>query len=130
MGTTVTPQRIREVAYDLTIPTDADPAVERLIAKAWQRVKVAFPTVEDRIASGALDADVVDGVVEDMVIRVLRNPDARTSEGVDDYRYSIDKALASGRLYIDDDERALLTPPGRRSSVGSIRLGVPSWRVP
>ena len=130
MSTSVTPQRIREVAYVLTIPEGADQAVDRLIVKAWQRVKVAFPTIEDRIASDTLDADVVDGVVEDMVIRVLRNPDARTSEGVDDYRYSIDKALASGRLYLDEDERKLLTPPGRASRVGSIRLGVPPWRVP
>lgn len=120
------PQDIRDAAYDLDIPADADGPLARLITKAGQRVRSAFPTVEGRVASGALDVDVVKGVVEDMVIRVLRNPDARTSEGVDDYRSSIDRSLASGRLYLSDEERALLTPVGpRRGGIRSIRLSTP-----
>jgi hypothetical protein len=50
------------------------------MASAVVRSKV--PTVDDRIADGTLDADLVRGVVAQMVIRALQNPGGLRSKSV------------------------------------------------
>lgn len=44
------------------------------------------------------------------VLRVVRNPDGKMTERIDDYSWTRDAATASGRLFITDDEWGLLTP--------------------
>lgn len=128
----VTPADVRVAAYGLTIPvgTEIDNAIGRVIAKAQDRVEAAFPTIGDRVAAGTIPADRVKGVIEDMVIRVLRNPNAYRQVSIDDYSRMIDTAVSSGALYISPEERTLLTPKRRRPAVRSLRLGVPAWRQP
>ncbi|MGK4583479.1 Gp19/Gp15/Gp42 family protein [Kitasatospora sp. HPMI-4] len=60
-----------------------------------------------------------------MVLRVLRNPDGKRSEQIDDYSYTIDSARSAGELYLTEHEAATLRPV--RTSAFSI---VPSAPVP
>ncbi|MFE5309705.1 hypothetical protein [Isoptericola sp. NPDC056605] len=127
----VTPASIRTAAFGITIPegTTADAQLTALIAKAELRLVAAVPSVPSRIEEGTLDVELVQGVVEDMVLRVVRNPKALRSVGLDDFQATIDNSTSTGLLYVSPEETALLAPSSR-SSVGSIRLGVPAWRLP
>ncbi|MFE5771440.1 Gp19/Gp15/Gp42 family protein [Streptomyces sp. NPDC056485] len=58
-----------------------------------------------------------------MVVRVLRNPDARRTEQLDDYSYTVDNAVSSGQLYVSSTEAELLRPP--RTSAFTIVPGAP-----
>lgn len=131
----VTPKQIRDAAYGVTIPSDADTAVQRLIDKAIQRLRVEIPGFDARVQAGALPAELVQGVVEDMVIRVLRNPNGYRQITIEDYSRTIDSAVSSGELTLTAAERALLSPKtaaGRPGGgrIGSIRVNIPSWRLP
>lgn len=126
----VEPADVREAAYGLTIPAGeaVDASIARLIAKAEQRVLLRVASVPARIEAGTLQADAVAGVVEDMVLRVMRNPRALRQVSIDDYAETIDNIASGGELYLTDNEATLLAPPvGARSRVGSIRLGLPAW---
>lgn len=44
------------------------------------------------------------------VMRVLRNPDGKRQQSIDDYSWTTDTALSAGALYISDAEWAMLKP--------------------
>jgi hypothetical protein len=44
------------------------------------------------------------------VLRVVRNPDGKMTERIDDYSWTRDQSTASGSLFLTDDEWGLLTP--------------------
>lgn len=127
----VTPKDIRDAAYGITIAEgqNADTQIEALIDKAEIRLTARIPTLPARVANETVGLALVRGVVEDMVIRVLRNPKALRSIGIDDYQSTIDNSATTGLLYVSDDEYALLAPSGR-CAVGSIQIGIPTWRLP
>lgn len=58
-----------------------------------------------------------------MVLRVLRNPDGKRSESIDDYSYTIDSALSAGELYMTAKEIDTLRPI--RTSAFSIAPVIP-----
>lgn len=135
----VEPDDIRTAGYGLTIPEGerVDEQIQHLIDKAETRLNALVPTLPDRvtgIAPGptqkpAIDLETVQGVIEDMVLRVLRNPRALRSLGIDDFQSVIDTTVTSGLLYVSGDELALLSPRARRQ-VRSMRMHIPSWRLP
>lgn len=127
----VTPADIREAAYGLEIPAGAevDAQIQALIDKASLRLQQAVPTLCQRIEAGTLNVEVARGVVEDMVLRVIRNPKAFRSLGLDDFQATVDNSTSTGMLYVSAEELALLAPRSK-SRIGSIRIGVPAWRVP
>jgi hypothetical protein len=59
-----------------------------------------------------------------MVLRVLRNPDGKRSEQIDDYSYTIDSARSAGELYLTAAELDTLRPI--RTAAFSIVPGVPA----
>lgn len=126
----VTAQNVRDAAFGVTIPAgaDVDTQIDKLIGKA--EMLLPQPCVANRIASGALAAETVKSVIEDMVVRVTKNPKGYRQRSIDDFQVTIDTALSSGALYLDDSERLRLCPPSRAGRVGSIRLSLPSWRAP
>lgn len=127
----VTPGDIREAAFGFTIPTGTDSAVQRLIDKAELLLTSKVANLAERITSNEIDLDTVAAVVEDMVLRVVANPEGKKSERIDDYAYTFDDRVAAGFLFVTDEELARILPGSqRRSGFGSIRLGVPSWRLP
>lgn len=129
----VVPADIREAAYGLTIPEGAtvDAQLQVLIDKAAARLDGRIPSLPRRVRSDEVAIAVVQGVIEDMVLRVIRNPKARRSLGLDDWQETIDNSTTTGLLYVSPDEFALLAPTGStRGRFGSVRIGVPPWRLP
>jgi hypothetical protein len=55
-------------------------------------------------------ADVVVRVLATAVLRVMKNPDGKRSESIDDYTWQRDQAISAGVLYFTDDELADLMP--------------------
>lgn len=78
-----------------------------LLDDAYNIILVRVPSTADRLLDAAFGAVVVQ-VQCAMVLRVLRNPDGKLEESVDDYRYRLDQAVSTGALYLSDAEAALL----------------------
>jgi len=127
---TVTPASLREAAFGIDIPSgmQVDEQLATLIAKAKRRLLRAAPSLPARVAAGSLDSELVAGVLEDMVLRVVSNPRGLRSMSVDDFQATIDSALSAGRLYVSDSEVAMLAPATQRPR--SIRMAIPGWRLP
>lgn len=92
-------------------PLSASEAVvaQSVLDDALSIVVVRRPTVMADIAAGEVTEDSLIFVVCAMVLRVLKNPDGKAEESIDDYRYKRDTAIASGALYVSDDELRLVT---------------------
>lgn len=90
---------------------------ETRLTGAWARIKRRLPTIEDRIAAGTLDVDLVVDVVCDVVLRVLKNPDGFRSEQSGDYMYSLERGASSGRLEPLPSEWRMLSGRGQVTSV-------------
>lgn len=93
------------------------------------------PSLSERVASDPDTAIIARGVAVDAVLRVLRNPEGKVQESLDDYAYRRSDAVADGLLYLTDAELALLSPAGAAVSLpkmGTARLGSPRLgsRVP
>ena len=79
-----------------------------LLEDAEILIRARIPDLDDRIADGLLSEAVVVMVEANAVMRVLRNPEGYRQEQDGDYMYSVDPQVASGRLFIADDEWRLL----------------------
>lgn len=80
-----------------------------IIADALALLSTRRPLLGDELAAGLVTEDNVVAVVAAMVLRVLKNPDGKGEESIDDYRYKRDAAIASGVLYVSEDELRLVT---------------------
>jgi hypothetical protein len=98
------------------------------LADAWGMLRRHFTLqgvdLDASIASDAdLNADVV-RVLATAVLRVMKNPDGKVREAIDDYSWARDEATASGALYFSDDELDSLVPgsgsTGRAFSVNQL----------
>lgn len=90
------------------------------ISAASRLLRRKFPDIDERIAAGELDADLVGDVVINAVLRALKNPDGIRRVSVDDYTEERDSAAASGVLGFTDEELDLLAPPDAPSGAFSI----------
>lgn len=96
---------------------------ETLLEDAYTIILVRVPSAADRLTDAAFKGLVVQ-VQCAMVLRVLRNPDGKLEESIDDYRYRLDQAVSTGALYLSDAEVALLSAGDESSdSAWSIRPG-------
>lgn len=91
-----------------------------LLDDAWRLIKVKNSTVEARLTATTLDAGLVVMVQCAMVIRVLRNPDGKRQEQIEDYSYQRG-ADDTGGLFVADDELALLDEVASTSTAFTIR---------
>lgn len=57
-----------------------------------------------------------------MVLRVLRNPDGKRQESIDDYSYTIDSSRSRGEIYLSEEEADELRPAPQRGAF-EITLG-------
>jgi hypothetical protein len=121
---------VREAAYGMEIPQEAAAAVTRLIDKAGERLAARVPRIPARVADGVLTKALVRGVVEDMVIRVIRNPYGYAQEQAGEFMYRIDRAVASGAVQVTDEDVQTLTGDGGGGSFGRVTMGIPAWRLP
>jgi hypothetical protein len=87
---------------------------------AWAMLLGRRPTLDVDMAAGTVSEENVRRVVATMVLRILRNPEGKDSEQIDDYKYTRHELVASGMLHVTSDELADITPGRRRRR--SIRL--------
>lgn len=80
-----------------------------LLADAWSTLIGRVPSLDQRLTDGSVSPDLVVAVVSAMVLRVLRNPEGKRQESLDDYSYTRDQALSAGVLYVTDAEIDLLS---------------------
>lgn len=85
-------------------------------------IRLRHSDIDARIIAGTPPADVVAGVVARSVLRVMRNPDGKISESIDDYTYRRADAVADGSLYVSTDDWLLLDPVASATRVRSVRL--------
>jgi hypothetical protein len=105
-----------------------------LLEDAWNLILSQRPSAADRITDAAFRALVVQ-VQCAAVLRVLRNPEGKLEEQIDDYRYRLDSATSTGALYLTDAELALLgagdgQSDGAWSIYGSRQPAVGWWETP
>lgn len=84
---------------------------DTFLEDAWRLIKRRIPDVEARMADAATGTDFTADVVQvqaQAVLRVMKNPDGKRSESIDDYSWTRDRAVSAGLLYITDDEWTLL----------------------
>jgi hypothetical protein len=87
---------------------------------AWWMLLGRRPNLETDISEGTVTAGNVIRVVSAMVLRILKNPEGKASEQIDDYKYTRHELIAQGLLSVTSDELADITPGRRRRR--SIRL--------
>lgn len=107
---------------------------ETLVEDAWVMLKrrLALPGVDIETAIDT-DPDLRNEavrVVATAVLRVMKNPDGKSREAIDDYSWSRDETIAAGLLYFRDDEIDALTPGNGRGafSVSLLPAGYPESR--
>lgn len=82
---------------------------------AWVMLKrrMTLLGVTDFEADIAADEDFAAEVVRILataVLRVMKNPDGKSRESIDDYSWARDEAVSAGLLYFTDDELDALVP--------------------
>jgi len=80
-----------------------------MINDAMTLLTVRRPTLLADVTAGLVTQESVVFVVSAMVLRVLKNPESKRQESIDDYSWTRDTAVSSGALYVSDDELRLLT---------------------
>lgn len=84
------------------------------LGDAWRMLRRTMTRrgvdIEDLIADDEdLKGDVV-RVICAAVLRVMKNPEGKRSESIDDYSWTRDQAVSAGLLYFSDAELADLVP--------------------
>ena len=111
---------------------------DTFLADAWvmlkRRMAVEGVDIEAEMATDAdLKADVV-RVLAPAVLRVMKNPDGKSREAIDDYSWSRDEAVSAGLLYFTDDELDGLIPgageKGRAFMIDPLAGWSAQWSTP
>ncbi|WP_277670798.1 Gp19/Gp15/Gp42 family protein [Saccharomonospora viridis] len=89
-------------------PTEAT-QVQAWLDDIEAEIRHRITDFDERIADDAYRSMVV-RVESAAVIRVLRNPDGKLTERIDDYSWTRDSSTASGQLGLLPEEWALLSP--------------------
>lgn len=77
---------------------------ETFLDDAWRMLVRRSGDLETRMAADAgLTAEVV-RIVATAVLRVMKNPDGKRQESIDDYSWTRDQAVSAGLLYFTDEE--------------------------
>jgi hypothetical protein len=82
---------------------------QSVLDDAMSIVTTRRPSIMADIAIGTVTSEALVFVVCAMALRVLKNPDGKGEESIDDYRYKRDAAIASGQLYVSNEELRLVT---------------------
>lgn len=107
------------------LSTEEETRATALLPRASAIIRARFPTIDDRIANGVIDEEIVKGVAVDMVVRVLDRPtDDVSSVTTDDTTFRFETGRGGqtpkARIYLADDEEELLAGSAKRRRVGTI----------
>lgn len=117
------PATIQDVAVRWrSLSTDEEAKAQVLLDDAWLLIKLRNSTIETRLSAtpATLDVGLVVMVQCAMAIRVLRNPDGKRQEQIEDYSYQRDDS-PSGELFLSPDELELLAEVTSASVAYTIR---------
>jgi hypothetical protein len=99
---------------------------EAYLSDIWSIVLSRRPLIEDYMTATTVPTSEVIRVVSNAVVRKLLNPEGKSEESIDDYRYKYGGDRL-GDLYLTDEDLADLTPPytgvGRHNSVRLVAYG-------
>jgi hypothetical protein len=96
---------------------------EAWLGHAWAIVLRRRPLIESWMADGSVPEGNVRYVVLSMVLRKLQNPEGKSDEAGDDYRFRRARGHATGELYLTAKELDELTPASLAGqTVGSVKL--------
>lgn len=119
---------ISDVSTRLGRPITSDVEVAQVnawIADVEALIGARLPLLAPGVEGGPSLA-VVQMVVANAVIRKVKNPDGKVSEGVDDYNYRYNENTRKGDLFLTAEEWGLLTPASS-SSAFTIRPYGAAW---
>lgn len=105
---------------------------ETFLEDAWRMLRRRHATLEDDVLTDDdLSAETV-RVMVTAVLRVMKNPDGKRQESIDDYSWTRDQALSAGLLYFTDDELDDLYPdsPSGAFSFSMLPADYPDSRFP
>lgn len=108
------PATVDDVAARFWRPlTDHETAVaQTLLEDAWALLTFKRAKLQDDLDAGTVTQGNVIRVLSAMVARVLNNPQGKSEEALDDYRYKRDASGATGSLMVTPEELLDLTPVG------------------
>lgn len=111
-----------EARYPQAFTEDQKRVIGALLDDSYSILLASDPTIADRLVGSDLLHALVVQVQATMIIRVLRNPDGKLEESIDDYSVRFDSAVSSGTLYVSPAELALLGGQRKRRGAFSIVL--------
>jgi hypothetical protein len=93
-----------------------------VVALVQQRMR----SIEGRLVSGALLLENYNRVICDVVLRIIRNPQGLQSESESGYSYGLRPVVASGNLWLtqDDVDTLMGVSQGMFPQFGTIGIGV------
>lgn len=107
-------------------------AAEKLQVAAWLQdiestIIARIPNLTDLVTAGTLQTATVVKIEAAAVIRVLRNPDGKLVERIDDYSWTRDSSTATGQLALLDSEWDELTPAAATDAFSIRTHFEPGW---
>lgn len=75
-------------------------------------IRARIPDLDAQVAAGTPTEDTVVMVEANSVVRMVRNPEGKTQERIDDYSWGLPANPNAGTLYLTDVEWGLLDPTG------------------
>jgi len=118
---------VQDVADTLGRPI-SDPTeitqVQSWLRRVESRIKSRIPDL-DGLATDAEYRQTLTDVEADVVVRRVKNPDGKVSEGVDDYQYRLNNDAARPDLWPTAEEWLLLLPTVALPGVFTVDLGTP-----
>lgn len=98
---------------------------QTFLVDAWAYLTAELPTLDQRLTDGEVSDELVTAAVCAMVLRVLRNPDGKRQESIDDYAWTRDQAVSAGLLYATSDELARLS-----GGTTAAAFSITPWQAP
>lgn len=114
--------------------TDEIAQVNAWLSDVESLILSRIPTLVDDVTAGVPSEALVVMVEANAVVRMVRNPEGKVSEDIDDYRYRLSENAARGALFLTDEEWALLEPGSGQGAFtivpGGVRAREGSWLHP
>lgn len=119
--------QVADVATALGRPivSPEEEQVQKWIDRVERRIRNRVQDLEDRLESPGY-RDTLTGVVEDVVIRRVNNPEGLRSERIDDYYY--DRGSESADLWPTEAEWAELLPASGQAAFSTRPGFIPGWK--